>query len=125
MVHDFFSRSEPALAIVQSRSHFLKLGHDGSLDRIELHASGIRTFRRFAASRNIAQVHDEQGGQPLLDRGARGRRTIFQAFCQSAAGMVVGEVEVLQNLCSRPFSRRSLGKHTDASAAGCIVECPL
>ena len=109
VVHDFRPGAEPALAIVQARAHPLKLRRDGLLNLFRRHSSRGSTFRGLAASWKIPEIHDYQRGHALLQRSARNQRsTVFQAFCHSAVGVLVGKEKVLQDLSSTPLSGRSL-----------------
>src|SRR5664280_1720901 len=123
MVHDFRPGAEPALAIVQARAHSLKLRRDGLLNLLRRHASRCRTFRSLAASWEIPEIHDQQSGHALHQRGARRQRsTLFQAFCQPAVGILVGKEKMLQYLSRTPLSSRSLRPAARAGAPYCIFE---
>ena len=123
MVHDFRLGAEPAFAIVQARIHLLQLRRDGLLNLFWRHSSRGHTFRGRAASREIAEIYDQQRSQAMLQRGARSQRsTLRQALCQSAVGILISEEKVLQYLRRSPLSGRSLRQAAGGGTARCILE---
>jgi hypothetical protein len=123
VVHDFRASPKPALAIVQTGPHFLKLRPDGLSNLFRQHSARGRTFRGFAASREIPETHDQQRGEALMQRSARSQRsTLFQAFCQSTVRAAIGKQKVFQNLGRSPLSLRSLRPGARAGTPCCIFE---
>jgi len=123
VVHDFRPCAEPALAIVQTRGHSLKLRHNSSLNLFQRHSPRHHAFRALAACREITEIHHQQSGHAMLQRSPSSQRgTLLQAFRRSATGVLVREKKVFQDLGRIPLSSRSLRPSTDAGTPHCIFE---
>ena len=123
MVHDFRPGAEPALAILQTQGHPLKLSRDRLLHFIRRHPPRRRPFRSFAPSRQIPEIRNQHRRQAVTQCSACSQRSIpFQALCQSAVGALVGEEKVLQYLRSIPLSSRSVRQAAGAGVPCCIFE---